>query len=188
MNEDLERVAEAARDALSDEIVARLAGAATDALELVDRVNRSGLTAAIPAFAEMVANGDLDRLVKLARVYGSAEDALSDEIVGRLAATAADSLSLLDRLNRGGGERLVEMLARLESSNALERIAEMLPRVLQKLDTVERLLNAVEAARAETGKGPGAAGGMSGLWGTLREPESQDALRLLINVGKQLRA
>lgn len=188
MNEEMERVLDATRDSLTDEMVARLAGAATDAVDLVDRVNRSGLAGGIPALAEMVGNGDLERLARLARVYGSAEDALTDEMIGRLAETAAEGFSLLDRLNRGGAGRLVEMLAHLESSGALERIAETLPRMLQKLDTIERLLHAVDAARAETEKAPRAAGGIAGLWGLVREPESQDALRLLINVGKQLRA
>lgn len=187
MNEDLERVVEAARDSLTDEMVARLAGSATDAMDLVDRVNRSGLAAAIPALAELVNNGDLDRLAKLARVYGSAEDALTDEMVGRLAETAAEGFSLLDRLNRGGAGRLVEMLARLESSGALQRIADVLPRMLDKLETLERMLQSFETARAETARAPRSSGGIGGLWSTMRDPESQDALRFLINVGKQLR-
>ena len=48
---EAERVLAAARDSLSDEMVSRLAGTATDAMDLIDRVNRTGLYRAIPALA-----------------------------------------------------------------------------------------------------------------------------------------
>ena len=76
----------AARDALSDEMVGRLASSAGSTMELLDQVNRAGLARAIPALTELVNNGDLDRLAKLARVYGASEDALTDEMIGRLTA------------------------------------------------------------------------------------------------------
>ena len=65
-------------------MVSRLSEAVGEGLGLLDRINRAGLDRAIPAIAEMVNNGDLDRLVKLARVYSSAEDALTDDMVSRL--------------------------------------------------------------------------------------------------------
>jgi uncharacterized protein YjgD (DUF1641 family) len=187
MNEDIERVLAAARDSLSDEMVARLSGTMADAVDLIDRVNRTGLAAAIPAFAALVNNGDLERLTKLARVYGAAEDALTEDTVSRLAETVAEGLSLLDRLNRGGAGRLVSVLARMESSGALQRIADTLSRILHKLESVERLVHAFDEARAETDKGVRAPGGVGGLWTLMRDPQTQDALRFLTNVGKQLR-
>jgi uncharacterized protein YjgD (DUF1641 family) len=188
MTEELERIVAAARDSLTDEMVARLAGTATDAMDLVDRVNRTGLSSAIPALAEMVNNGDLDRLAKLARVYGSAEDALTDEMVGRMAETVAEGMSLLDRANRGGAGRLVEMLAQLESSGSLERIAAALPRLSERLDVLEGMLAAFDTAAAESARAPRATGGVGGLWGMMRDPDNQDALRYLINLGKAMRA
>jgi len=185
---ETERVLAAARDSLSDEMVARLAGTATDAMDLIDRVNRTGLYKAIPALADLVNNGDLDRLAKLARVYGSAEDALSDEMIGRIAETAAEGISLLDRLNRGGAGRLVELLARLEASGDLHRIAEAIPRLVDRLDTLESMLQGFEAAGATTAKGARAGGGFGGLWGMMRDPDNQDALRFLINLGKEMQA
>jgi uncharacterized protein YjgD (DUF1641 family) len=186
LNEDIERVLAAARDSLSDEMVSRLSGTVADAIDLVDRVNRTGLAAAIPALAAMVNNGDLDRLAKLARVYGAAEDALTEDTVARLAETLAESLSLLDRLNRGGAARLVTVLARLESSGALQRIADTMSRMLHKLETIERVVHAFEEARAETDQGPRSSGGMGGLWTLMRDPQTQDALRFMVNVGKKL--
>lgn len=185
---DTERVLAAARDSLSDEMVARLAGTASDAMDLIDRVNRSGLYRAIPALAELVNNGDLDRLAKLARVYSSAEDSISDEMVGRLAETFSEGMSLLDRFHRGGAGRMVEMLARLEASGDLKRVADALPRLLERMEMLERVLRAFDAARAATDKGPHAAGGFGGLWSLMREADNQESLRFLINLGKALRA
>lgn len=188
ISEEIERVVAAARDSLTDEMVARLAGTAADAMDLVDRVNRTGLARAIPALAEIVNNGDLDRLAKLARVYGSAEDALTDEMVGRLAETLGEGMSLLDRLSRGGAGRLVEMLARLEASGSLQRLAETLPRLIERMELLEGLLAGFDRAAAETAQAPRAAGGVGGLWSLMRDPDNQDALRYLINLGKALRA
>src|SRR5512147_1505913 len=151
---EAERLLAAARDSLSDEMVGRLAGTATDAMDLIDRVNRTGLYKAIPALADLVNNGDLDRLAKLARVYGSAEDALSDEMIGRLAETAAEGMSLLDRLNRGGAGRLVELLARLEASGDLHRLALAIPKLVERLGTLEDMLHSFEVAGQITEKGP----------------------------------
>jgi uncharacterized protein YjgD (DUF1641 family) len=185
---EAERVFAAARDSLSDEMVSRLAGTATDAMDLIDRVNRTGLYRAIPAIAELVNNGDLDRLTKLVRVYSAAEDALTDDMVNRLAETAAEGLSLLDRLNRGGAGRLVEMLAGMEASGSLKRIADTLPKLLERLEMLDSVLHAFEGASGTTAKEPKSAGGVGGLWSLMREPENQDALRYLINVGKAVRA
>lgn len=123
--EEVRRVAEAARDAVTDEMVARLAGTAGDAIELIDQVNRSGLGKAIPTLAQMVQNGDLERLVQLARVYGSAEDALSDEMVGRLSEAISGGLSLLDQINRSGLEKALPVLSRMAADGDFERIAQL---------------------------------------------------------------
>jgi uncharacterized protein YjgD (DUF1641 family) len=185
---EAERLMAAARDSLTDEMVSRLADTATDAMDLIDRVNRSGLNKAIPAIAELVNNGDLDRMIRLARLYGSAEDALTDEMVGRLVETAAEGLSLLDRLNRGGAGRLVEMLARMEAAGSVQRIADMLPKLLARLEMLEKLMLAIEGASTSTARGPKSGGGVGGLWSLMREPDNQDALRYLIEVGKAMRA
>lgn len=185
---DAERVLAAARDSLSDEMVSRLAGTASDAMDLIDRINRTGLYKAIPAIAELVNNGDLDRLAKLARVYGSAEDALSDEMIGRIAETTAEGISLLDRLSRGGAGRLVEMLTHLESSGDLHRIAVAIPKLVERLDTLEDMLHGFDSAGKLTAQQPRSSGGFGGIWGMLRDPENQDALRFLINLGKEMQS
>jgi uncharacterized protein YjgD (DUF1641 family) len=193
-NGDLDRLAKVARlfasaeDALTDEMVARVSETVGQGMSLLDQVNRSGLERALPAISRLVADGDLDRLVQVARVFASAEDALTDEMIGRLAETMAEGMSLLDRLSRGGAGRLVEMMARLESAGTLQRIAETMPRMLERMEMLEAMLAAFDRAGQVTAKGPPAAGGFGGMWSLLRNRENQDALRFLINVGKEMQA
>jgi len=183
---EVQRVIEAARDALTDEMVGRLTEAVGEGLSLLDQINRSGLEKALPSIARMVRDGDLERLVQLARVYGSAEDALSDEMIGRLAETMAEGLSLMDRLSRGGVLRLVEMLEKMQASGALERIAVTLPKLMERLDAVEHVLGSLEAAVEETSRLPAPSGGLGGTWQVLRDPQAQRSLQLLQNFGKHL--
>jgi uncharacterized protein YjgD (DUF1641 family) len=158
---ELERLAAAARDSLTDEMVSRLSATAADGMDLLDQVNRSGVGRALPALAQLVANGDLDRLVALARTYGAAQDAMTDEIVTRLAETMSASVSLMDRLNRSGVDRLIGLL--------------------------ERVVVALDAAGRETSEKPAAAGGFGGLWQLMRDPENQEALRFMLALGRGLR-
>jgi uncharacterized protein YjgD (DUF1641 family) len=192
-NGDLERLSHLARlyssaqDALTDEMVGRLSEAVGEGLALLDQVNRAGLDRAIPALAEMVNNGDLNRLAKLARVYSSAEDALTDEMVARLVDTVGNGLSLLDRFSRGGAEHVVKMLEDLHTSGALERLAAMLPQLADRLGTVQEVLLSIDAAAAASRAAPPSRGGLGGLWHLMRDPEAQDTLRFLLAVGKELR-
>lgn len=185
MNYELERVVAAARDSLTDEMVGRLAGSAAEALDLVDKAGRAGLSKAIPALAEMVNNGDLERLAQLARVYHAAQDALTDEMVGRLAETFGESLSLLDRVNRSGFWRLVEVMEHLESTGALERIANSLPQLLERLDMVAGLLTCIENAAQKTQTQP-AAGGIGGLWHIMTDEKTVRSLQFLQVISEQL--
>jgi uncharacterized protein YjgD (DUF1641 family) len=190
-NGDLERLAQLARvyhasqDALTDEMVGRLSGAMGEGLSLLDQVNRSGLEKALPTISRMVADGDLERLAQLARVYSSAQDALTDEMVGRLAETVGEGLSLLDRLNRGGAGRLVEMLEHMESTGALERIANTLPSVLERLEMISGLFNCLEEAATESRKKP-AAGGIGSLWRIMKDEDTVRSLQFLLSVSKQM--
>jgi len=165
---EIERVVGAARDALTDEMVGRVAGTAAEGMDLLDQVNRSGVGRALPALAQLVENGDLDRLVALARTFGAAQDALTDEMVGRLVETMSESMSIVDRLNRAGPERLVA---------GLERLAGVL----------ESTIGALDAAKRDMAAQPAPGGGIGGLWQLLRDPESQQSLRFLLAFAKEFR-
>ncbi len=188
-NGDLERLAQlarlyhAAQDSLNDEMVGRLSGALGDGLSLLDQVNRSGLEKALPAISRMASDGDFERLAQLARLYSSAQDALTDGMVERLAGTLGEGLSLLDRLNRGGISRLVEMLEQLHATGALERIASTLPALLERLDMVAGLLGCLEEAAAKSKEKP-AAGGVGGLWRIMTDAETVRSLQFLATFGK----
>jgi len=166
--QEIERVIGAGRDALTDEMVGRVAATAAEGMDLLDQVNRSGVGRALPALAQLVENGDLDRLVALARTFGAAQDALTDEMVGRLVETMSESMSIVDRLNRAGPERLVA---------GLERLAGLL----------EATIGALDAAKRDMAAQPVAAGGLGGLWQLLRDPESQQSLRFLLAFAREFR-
>lgn len=192
-NGDLERLTHLARllgsaeDALSDEMIGRIAQAGAGGLDLLDRLQRAEVGAAIPVLARLVHDGDLQRLADLARVFGAAQDALTDDMVARLAETLGGALSLLDRLHRGGLERLVGMLERLEADGALERLASSLPRLLERMDTVERLLGCLEsAARDSAAQTP--RGGLGGLYHLLAGRDSQASLQFLLALGQRMRS
>lgn len=186
--QEVERLIAAAQDALTDEMVTRLASAAGEGIELLDQVHRAGLARAIPALAQLVNNGDLERLVQLSRLYGSAQDALTDEMVGRLADTVGSAFTLLDRFSRGGADRLLQILEHLEASGALERTARALPQVIERLSILEDMLTCVDDAAKESRQAAPSAGGLGGLWGLMKDPENQESLRFLILVGKKLAA
>jgi uncharacterized protein YjgD (DUF1641 family) len=185
MDYELERVIAAARDSMTDEMVGRLAGSAAEGLDLIDKAGRSGLSKAIPALAEMVNNGDLERLSQLARVYHAAQDALTDEMVGRLAETLGEGMSLLDRVNRSGFWRLVEVMERLESTGALERIAIALPQLLERLDMLGGLLNCLEDAASKSKQQP-ASGGIGSLWRIMTDEKTVHSLQFLLAMGEQM--
>jgi len=182
---NLARVYGSAEDALTEEMVARLAAAAGDGLSLMDQVNRSGLEKALPVLTRLVADGDMERLAQLARVYGAAQDALSEEIVGRLAEAMSEGLSLLDRLNRGGAGRLVEMLAKLEASGSLKRVADLLPTFVDRLDMVGGLLESMETAakQAEAERGEG---GIVAMYKMMTDARTQETLRFMLALGQHM--
>jgi hypothetical protein len=182
---NLARVYGSAEDALTEEMVGRIAAAASDGLSLMDQVNRSGLEKALPTLTRLVADGDMERLAQLARVYGAAQDAMSEEIVGRLAEAMSEGLSLLDRLNRGGAGRLVEMLAKLEASGSLQRVATLLPTFVDRLDMVGGLLESMETAakQAEAERGEG---GILAMYRMMTDPRTQETLRFMLALGQHM--
>jgi uncharacterized protein YjgD (DUF1641 family) len=182
---NLARVYGSAEDALTEEMVGRIADAAGGGLSLLDQVQRSGLEKALPTLTRLVADGDIERLAQLARVYGAAQDAMSEEIVGRLAEAMSEGLSLLDRLNRGGAGRLVEMLAKLEASGSLERVAALLPTFADRLDMVGGLLESMETA-AKQAEAERTEGGIVSMYKMMTDSRTQETLRFMLALGQHM--
>lgn len=168
---ELERLAASAQDALTDDMVNRLAANASQTLDLLDRFNRSGIDRALPTIAQLVENGDLERLVGFARLFGAVEDSLSDDIVNRLALVVTELACLVDNLARNQGfQRLVELLGKDEVQESLINA-----------------LGAASAAKTEAESLPRAKGGFGGLWKLATDPDTQEALRFMVLMSKQLK-
>jgi len=165
------RLWQSARDALNDDMIGRLAGTLGQSLDTLDRFNRSGISKALPEIAQFVNSGDLKRVLSLARLIAAAEDSLSDDMVSRLSRVITDSLSILDRLTRGG---------------ALDRILQVLlePGVQEVL---MRFGDALASANHEFDSMPHPKGGIGGLWKLGTDPGNQEAIQFMGLFGKHLR-
>lgn len=113
---------------------------------------------------------DLQRLVEVAQLITAARDAMSDEIVTRLAGAMSEGLTLLDRLTRNEG--LMHLL-----------------KVLDRQDTQYLLIalsDAIHAASQEIPATPPATGGLGCMVRVVRDPGTQEGIRLLSVFGKHL--
>ncbi|HUL94591.1 MAG TPA: hypothetical protein VLT89_01210 [Usitatibacter sp.] len=185
---EIEGLLRAARDSVTDDMVARLAENATQAMDLLDQVNRSGVADALPAIAAMVRSGDLDRLTHYARIMGAAEDAVTDDMIGRFATLAAEGTMVLDGLNSSGVTKLIDLLGQLNSSGALERIAAKLPALVDNLEMIERMFTCLAEASKEVKDTPAPGGGIFPLLAMMRDPENQKAIQFFMAVGRRMRA
>ena len=167
---DIEQLVSSARDALTDEMIARLAGTLAESLDLLDRINRSRLARTLPVINQLVDNGDLERIAHLARLLGAAEDALNDEMIARVAGVLADALSLLEQLTRNNAlDQILTFFLRPEVQNVLVRWGE-----------------ALLGASNEYQQLPPPKGGIRAWWRLLRDPSNQQAMQFFGLFGKHL--
>lgn len=169
MQAEADRIFESAADALSDDIVGRLGTTMGDGLMLLDQVSRSNLDKAIPLINQMVESGDLERVVNLVRVLGSAGDAISDDIIGRLGEMVNELLCIADRISRN--ENLQKLLDLLERDHMVDMLASM----------------AEAAALARASHDVQASGGIGGLLKTMKDPEVQQALQFMTKFSTALK-
>lgn len=117
-----------------------------------------------------MATEDLQRLVEVAQLVTAAQEAMSDEIVTRLAGAMSEGLNLLDRLTRNEGlMRLLQVLDRQETQYLLIALSE-----------------AIHAASHEIPATAPATGGLGCMLRLARDPGTQEGLRLLSVLGKHL--
>ena len=185
---EIEGLLRAARDSVSDDMIGRLTDTATQAMDLLDRVNRSNVADALPAIAEMVRTGDLERITRYARVMGAAEDAVTDDMIGRFATLAGEATMMVDRLNTSGVTKLIDLLGQLNSTGALDRIAQQLPALVENLALIENLFGCLAEASKEVKTAPAPGGGLMPLLSMMRDPENQKALQFMMAVGRRMRA
>lgn len=165
------RVWQSARDALSDDMIGRLASTLGQGLDTLDRFNRSGIADALPAIAQFVRSGDLERVMSLVRLVAAAEDSLSDDMVSRLALTITESLSILDRLTRNGAlEQILNVLLQPAVLDVFVRFGEALAKANQEFDSAQH-----------------PKGGFGGLWQMGTDQGNQEAIQFMGLFGKHLR-
>jgi uncharacterized protein YjgD (DUF1641 family) len=117
-----------------------------------------------PAFNEAALND----LVELINLLASARDAMTDDMVTRIARTTSEGVALLDHLIRNEGvTRLLEVLNRSETQYLLMSLAEALGKMSRELASA-----------------PPARGGIGGIWRLAREPGTQEGLRAVSMLGK----
>lgn len=118
----------------------------------------------------MISEGDMQRLAEFAHLVTSAQDAMSDEMVNRLASTFSEGITLLDRLTRNEGFlHLLRELDRAENQHFLICMS-----------------NAFTHASRELAAAPPAPGGLAGLLRLVSDPGTQEGLRLLAMVGAHM--
>lgn len=183
---ELAHFIQAAQDSVTDDMVARLVESSAQALDLLDRLNRSGIDRALPVVARLVENGDLDRVANYARLLAAAEDSLTDDMVGRIAEMGAEALMVVDRLNRSGVSKLVDILDKLNQSGALDRLSVALPKLLQHIDLIERLSACVGLAADDVRQAPKSTGGLFSLLRIVSAPENQAFIQFALALGRRV--
>lgn len=111
---------------------------------------------------------DLEQLSELATLVTSARDAMSDEIVTRLASALSEGITLLDRLTRNEGlMRLLQVLDRPETQHLLLGLSTALSQMSRDIATA-----------------PPAKGGVAGIVKLALEPGTQEGVRSLSLLGQ----
>ncbi|MBT3011582.1 MAG: hypothetical protein KUF77_13105 [Candidatus Thiodiazotropha sp. (ex Lucina aurantia)] len=111
---------------------------------------------------------ELEQLSELATLVLSARDALSDDIVSRLASALSEGITLLDRLTRNEGlMRLLQVLDKPETQHLLHGLS-----------------TALSQMSREIAISPPAKGGLGGVVKLAMEPGTQEGLRSLSLLGK----
>jgi uncharacterized protein YjgD (DUF1641 family) len=128
------------------------------------------MTTQIETRLDAMSNEDLQRLVEFAQLVTAARDAMSDDIVHRLAGAFSEGMTLLDRLTRNEGlMSLLQVLDRQESQNFLIALSK-----------------AIHESSQEISAAPPAVGGIGCTLRVMRDPGILEGLRLMSLIGKHL--
>ena len=110
-----------------------------------------------------LAGQNLDKLIELAAAISSAQDAMTDDIVTRLASAIGEGITLLDRLTRNEGLMyFLQVLGRPECE-----------------DLLIGLSNALVATSQDISDTTPAQGGYGSLLKLARDPGAQEGIRLM---------
>ncbi len=156
--DEMTRLTVAAREALTDSMVERLATLGGNALELLDRLNDPNTSAAVHTMIDRLTElhkvGALDTVCDLALTLHAVRNALTDNMVERLFMFAESMI------NTVGNEAMGEL--------------------------AENTRLALEEAAQETTKGPAPKGGVMSTLALLSKPETQRSLAFLLAFSAKL--
>ncbi|HEY5734665.1 MAG TPA: hypothetical protein VIU36_07860 [Gammaproteobacteria bacterium] len=115
-----------------------------------------------------VSENDLQRIAELASLFAAAQDALTDDMVSRMASAFSEGITLLDRLTRNEGlMRLLQMLDHPDVQCHLISLADSMHHITRDIATA-----------------PPARGGIGGMLSLAMQPGTQEGLRALSIIGK----
>ena len=115
-----------------------------------------------------VSEDDLKRIAELASLYAAAQDALTDDMVSRMASAFSEGIILLDRLTRNEGlMRLLRMLDHPDVQCHLASLADSIHYITRDIATA-----------------PPSRGGLLEVMKLAMEPGTQEGLRSLSIIGK----
>ncbi|MCW8962167.1 MAG: hypothetical protein OQL16_00125 [Gammaproteobacteria bacterium] len=115
-----------------------------------------------------VSADDLKRIAELASLYAAAQDALTDDMVSRLASAMSEGITLLDRMTRNEGlMRLLQVLDHPDVQCHLISLADSVGKITREMATA-----------------PPSKGGLTGILKLAMEPGTQEGLRAMSIVGK----
>ena len=111
---------------------------------------------------------DLKRIAELASLYAAAQDALTDDMISRLASAMSEGITLLDRMTRNEGlMRLLQVLDTPDVQCHLVSLADSISKITRDIATA-----------------PPSNGGITGIVKLAMEPGTQEGLRAVSIVGK----
>jgi len=117
-----------------------------------------------------VSENDLQRIAELASLVAAAQDALTDDMVSRLASAFSEGITLLDRLTRNEGlMRLLQILDTPEVQHLLISLSHGLTKMSREFATT-----------------PPTKGGLMCILRLASDPGTQEGLRSLSLLGKYM--
>lgn len=115
-----------------------------------------------------VSQDDLKRIAELASLYAAAQDALTDDMVSRLASALSEGITLLDRMTRNEGlMRLLNVLDHPDVQCHLISLADSMHDITRDIATA-----------------PPSNGGLAGMLKLAMEPGTQEGLRAMSIIGQ----
>jgi hypothetical protein len=117
-----------------------------------------------------ISTSDLQRLSEFASIVAATQDALTDDMISRLASAFSEGMVLLDRVTRNDGLiRLLQVLDHPENQALLMGLSDALTKTSRDISIA-----------------PPAKGGLGGLLKMVSEPSTQEGLRIMSIIGEHL--